>query len=355
MTHEAERNPAPELLVRREGALGRLTLNRPEALGALTLGMCEAMTAALLEWRDDPAVERVAVDHAGRGFCAGGDIRFLADSAAQGGEGAFRFFHTEYRLDHLMEVYPKPIVALMDGVTMGGGVGLSLPARYRVATERTRFAMPETGIGLFPDVGGGWHLPRLPGRVGLWMVLTGARLGPADCRRIGVANHYVGSANLDLLKAALAKPGADIDAALAEVAGDAGSAPIEDQIGAIDAFFAEESVEAIVTALEADGTGWAKTQLAAMAPKCPLSAKVSFRQIAQLRPRTFADDMVIEYRLARRIVMRPDFTEGVRAVIVEKDNAPVWSPSTSEGVTEALVDEMFAPLPAGEEWTPLPA
>ena len=344
-----------ELLVRRDGALGRLTLNRPEALGALTLGMCEAMTVALLAWRNDPAVERVVIDHEGRGFCAGGDIRFLADSAAQGGEGAFRFFHTEYRLNHLLTVYPKPIVALMDGVTMGGGVGISLPARYRVATERTRFAMPETGIGLFPDVGGGWWLPRLPGRVGLWVVLTGARLGPADCRRIGVANRYVESASLEALKAALARPGADIDAALAEVAADAGAAPITAQIPAIDAFFAEESVEAIVTALSADGTDWAKGQLAAMAPKCPLSAKVSFRQIAQLKPRTFAEDMVTEYRLARRIVMRPDFTEGVRAVIVDKDNAPVWRPASLAGVSEALVDEMFAPLPADEEWTPLEA
>ena len=157
-----------ELIVRREGPLGRLMLNRPEALGALTTGMCEAMIAALLAWRGDPAVAAVLIDHAGdRGFCAGGDIRTLADSAAGDGLEALRFFHTEYRLDHLISAYPKPVATVMDGIVMGGGVGISLPARYRIATERTRFAMPETGIGLFPDVGAGWFLPQLPGRTGL--------------------------------------------------------------------------------------------------------------------------------------------------------------------------------------------
>jgi enoyl-CoA hydratase len=227
-----------------------------------------------------------------------------------------------------------------------------MPARYRIATERTRFAMPETGIGLFPDVGGGWHLPRLPGHVGLWVVLTGARLGPADCRRVGIASHYVESGRLQALKAALAE-GADIDAALADVAADPGAAPIEGQLPAIDAIFGEEGGEAIVSALEADATPWAREQLAAMAPKCPASAKASLRLLAG-RPASFAADMVVEYRLARRIVMRPDFREGVRAVIVEKDNRPVWSPDRLEAVTEAMLDEIFAPLAPDEEWTPLP-
>jgi enoyl-CoA hydratase len=315
--------------------------------------MCEAMIAALMAWREDDGVAAVLVDHEGRGFCAGGDIRALAESAAGDGQAAFRFFHTEYRLNHLLMVYPKPIVVVMDGVTMGGGVGLAAPARYRIATERTRFAMPETGIGLFPDVGGGWHLPRLPGHVGLWVVLTGARLGPADCRRIGVANCYVESARLATLTAALADADADIDAVLADHAGDPGQAPIEAQLPAIDAFFGEAGVEAIVAALETDGTAWSREQLAAMAPKCPMSAKVSHRLLAG-RPASFAADMVVEYRLARRVVMRPDFREGVRAVIVEKDNRPLWSPARLDDVTEAMLDEIFAPLPPGGEWTPLP-
>src|SRR5262249_33543416 len=143
---------ASELIVSREGGLGRLTLNRPDALGALTTGMCEEMIAALLAWRGDAAVKAVLIDHAGRGFCAGGDIRALPDSAAGDGVASRRFFHTEYQLDHLISVFEKPVITVMDGTVMGGGVGISLPADYRIATERTRFAMPETGIGLFPDV-----------------------------------------------------------------------------------------------------------------------------------------------------------------------------------------------------------
>jgi enoyl-CoA hydratase len=343
-----------ELLVRREGALGRLTLNRPEALGALTLGMCEIMTAALVGWRGDPAIETVLIDHQGaRGFCAGGDIRMLAESGARDGVAARHFFHTEYRLNHLLSIYEKPIVVLMDGVTMGGGVGLALPARYRVATERTRFAMPETGIGLFPDVGGGWWLPRLPDRAGLWVVLTGARLATADCLHLGIATHAVDSAALGPLRRALAKPGADVGAVLAACAGDPGPAPIEPLLPYLAGIFGRGSLEAIVSVLERDGGDWAKAQLAAMAAKCPASAKVSFRLLSQERPASLAENLVTEYRLASRLVMRHDFLEGVRAVIVDKDNRPSWRPASLAEMTDALVDEIFAPLPAGEEWTPL--
>ena len=165
----------PELIAARDGRIGRLTLNRPQALGALTTGMCVAMIAALREWREDGGIEAVMIDHAGeRGFCAGGDIRMLAQSAASDGRAAREFFHTEYRMNHLLSVYPKPVIVVMDGTVMGGGVGISLPARYRIATERTSFAMPETGIGLFPDVGAGWHLPKLHGRAGLWIALSPA-------------------------------------------------------------------------------------------------------------------------------------------------------------------------------------
>ena len=174
------------VLVTLEGRVGRLTLNRPEALHALTLGMCQIMTDALRVWREDETVEMVLLDHTGpRGFCAGGDIRMLAESGAGDGAEARAFFHLEYRLNHLLMDYPKPVVALMDGVVMGGGVGIALPARYRVATERTTFAMPETGIGLFPDVGGGWHLPRLAGQTGYWLALTGARLKAAAVASLG--------------------------------------------------------------------------------------------------------------------------------------------------------------------------
>jgi enoyl-CoA hydratase len=346
---------APELIVRREGGVGRLTLNRPGALGALTLGMCQAMTAALLEWRGDASVRAVLIDHEGpRGFCAGGDIRMLADSAAVGGAAAFEFFHTEYRLNHLLEVYETPIVTFMDGVTMGGGVGISLPADYRVATERTRLAMPETGIGLFPDVGAGWFMPKLHGRSAVWMVLTGARLATADCELLGLATDVVASEKLPEIKAAIVREPEAIERILTEFEVDPGRAPIAEHRDEIDRLFAGDSVEAIAAALKAGGSDWATAQLEAMAPKSPISAKVSFRLLAGMHPATMAEDMVTEYRIARRQVMTHDFAEGVRAVIVDKDNKPAWAPASLEGVTEAMVDATFAPLPPDEEWTPLP-
>jgi enoyl-CoA hydratase len=344
-----------ELIVRREGGVGRLTLNRPQALGALTLSMCEAMTAALLEWRDDAGVEAVLIDHAGeRGFCAGGDIRWLAESGAGDGSAARRFFHAEYRLNHLLSVYEKPIVTFMDGVTMGGGVGIALPSRYRVATERTRLAMPETGIGLFPDVGAGWWLPQLHGRTGLWMVLTGARLGAADCELLGLATDIIPAGQVETVKAAVVREPAAIERILTEYEADAGHPPVADHRDEIDRLFAGETLEDVVAALEADGSEWALMQLVAMRPKSPMSAKVSFRLIGQLKPASMADDLVTEYRLASRIVRSHDFLEGVRAVIVDKDNRPAWDPATNAGMTDAMVDELFAPLPADEEWTPLP-
>jgi enoyl-CoA hydratase len=345
---------AAELIARREGAVGRLTLNRPEALGALTTGMCEAMIAALLDWRHDPAVQAVIIDHAGpRGFCAGGDIRMLAESGAGDGAQARAFFHTEYRLNHLLSVYPKPVVTVMDGVTMGGGVGLAMPSAWRVATERTRFAMPETGIGLFPDVGGGWFLPRMPGRTGLWVVLTGARLGAADCALLGIATHVVASEQLADLKAAIAREPAAIATLLTAFAADPGPASVSAQLSDIDRVFAGDSVEAIVAALQADGGAWALAQLAAMRPKSPLSSKVSYRQLAGgAELATFADEMTVEYRLASRFVMTPNFHEGVRAVIVDKDNNPAWRPASLAEVSDAMLDEIFAALP--DEWTPLP-
>ncbi|RYG00231.1 MAG: enoyl-CoA hydratase/isomerase family protein, partial [Caulobacteraceae bacterium] len=193
-----------DVLTRIEGRVGRITLNRPQALHALTTDMCQVMTEVLLAWREDPAVELVLLDHAGeRGFCAGGDIRMLAESGAGDGKAAREFFFIEYRLNHLLFEYPKPVAVIMDGITMGGGVGLAMPARYRVATEKTTFAMPETGIGLFPDVGGGWFLPRMPGHIGLWLALTAARIKAADCELVGVATDFVESVKIAELKAAI--------------------------------------------------------------------------------------------------------------------------------------------------------
>jgi enoyl-CoA hydratase len=343
------------ILARIEGGFGRLTLNRPSALHALNLQMCELMLAALVRWRDDPAVSAVMIEHTGeRGFCAGGDIRQIAESGRGDGAWAQTFFLAEYRLNHLLFVYPKPVVAIMDGVTMGGGVGLSAPARYRIATDKTTFAMPETGIGLFPDVGGGWFLPRLPGESGLWLGLTGARLKAADCLFLGVATHYANALDLPRLKAALIDQPDQIDAVLTTFMADPGPAPIAEVQGDIDRLFDGDSVEAIVSALEADESPWAGAQLAGLKLKSPQALKVTYRELREGRRRErFADEMAAEYRLAVRVCRLPDFQEGVRAVIIDKDNAPRWSPATLAGLDDAGLDSLFAPLPAAEEWTPI--
>src|SRR5690349_23453530 len=198
-----------DVLITTEQRVGRIRLNRPKAIHALTTRMCEVMSEALLHWLTDDSVSVILIDHAeGRGFCAGGDVVMLARSGNTDAEEAKRFFFAEYRLNHLLFTYPKPTVAIMDGITMGGGVGISLPCDYRIATENTRLAMPETGIGLFPDVGGGWYLPRLPGRVGEFMALTGARLDGAECQYLGLATHYVEQSSLeDLVDRILKTPG----------------------------------------------------------------------------------------------------------------------------------------------------
>ena len=344
-----------EVLTRVESGVGRITLNRPKALHALNRGMCETMTRALLTWRGDEAVNSVLIDHAGeRGFCAGGDIRMIAASGAGDASEAKAFFKVEYRLNHLMFEYPKPITAIVDGIVMGGGVGISEPADVRIATERTTYAMPETGIGLFPDVGGGWFLPRLPGQTGIWLALTGARLKAADTVFLGIHSHYLPSDALEAFRAVLAAdPAHPVDVADGFEA-DPGEAPVEAHLTAIDRLFAFDTVEEIFAALRADGSDWALSQLATLKTKSPQSLKVTLRQLrlgATLS--SFAENMAMEYRLGGRIVRTHDFQEGVRAVVVDKDNMPNWSPANLSAIDDADLEALFAPLPAGEAWTPL--
>jgi enoyl-CoA hydratase len=350
----------PEVLIRVEGAVGRITLNRPGALHALTTNMCILITEALVTWLDNSIVKLVMIDHSGeRGFCAGGDIRMLAESGAGDGAAAREFFFAEYRLNSLLHDYPKPLIAIMDGVTMGGGVGLSRPCRFRVATERTTFAMPETGIGLFPDVGGGWYLSRMSDHIGLWLALTGARIKAADCELTCLATDYVESARIPDLKAAIIADPAAVETLLTEFEGDPGRPPLAAHQDEIARLFAGDSVEAIVAALQAacleEGGGeWAKDQLKVLATKSPQTMKVAFRQLRLGHDmKKFADNMAMEYRIGARVVQRHDFLEGVRAVIVDKDNAPKWDPPTLEGVTSSMLDAIFAPLPSEQEWTPL--
>ncbi|HSQ95585.1 MAG TPA: enoyl-CoA hydratase/isomerase family protein [Croceibacterium sp.] len=347
-----------EVHLHTHGRAGHVSLARPKALHALTQGMCEAMSEALLGWRADPAIEAVLIDHAeGRGFCAGGDVALVRRSALEDGGSAGRaFFFAEYRLNHLLFTYPKPVVAFMDGVTMGGGVGISQPAKYRVATENTLFAMPEGAIGLFPDVGAGWYLPRLKGRTGAFMALTGARLDGAECLWAGLATHYLPSERLAAAKARIAEAPGQIAAILDDLSVGPPGARIAGNAEKIDRLFAAETLEHIVAALEAEPSEWAAKELKAVVTKCPATAKVALRELAEsARRRDFADEMRVEYRLAARMMLRPDFTEGVRAVLIDKDNAPRWNPATVEGVTGEMLDEIFAPLSEDQEWSPFPA
>jgi enoyl-CoA hydratase len=346
-----------DVRVRIEGHAGLISLNRPGAIHALTLPMVHAMTEALLKWKDDDAVKCIIIDHAeGRGFCAGGDIAFLRNSALNdNGESGRKFFHDEYQLNHLLFTYPKPVVAFMDGITMGGGVGISQPARFRVATENTRFAMPETGIGLFPDVGGGWYLSRLEGRVGQFLALTGARLDGAECLELGLATHYLPAEMLAEATARIAQEDVErIDGLLGTLSAKAPEARIVGNLFDINRHFASDRYEDILASLEADNSDWAMKELATLRTKSPQTCKVALRQLATSAGlEDFAANMVMEYRIGSRVLTRPDFAEGVRAVIVDKDNDPKWNPATAEGVSEELLDAIFSPLPPQEEWKPL--
>lgn len=350
-----------EVIIARDGLAGRISLNRPQALHALTPDMCEAMSAALRDWAHDDSVRTVIIDHKvdptgdpkrNRGFCAGGDIALLRRSAQEdAGASARAFFHAEYRLNHQLFTYPKPIVAFMDGITMGGGVGISQPARWRVATANTRFAMPETGIGLFPDVGGGWYLSRLQKGLGEYLAATGARLDGADCVWAGLATHYLDVGALDVAKARLCA--GDAAETVLDALGTAPPpAPLAGHAADIARHFSTTDLDVIRESLAADPAPWAQAEIAVLASKCPTSIVVSLRELAESRKlNDFADEMRLEYRLASRMILRPDFAEGVRAVIVEKDNAPKWQPADPAQVSLGEIEAIFAPLAA--EWTPL--
>lgn len=344
-----------DVLISVEGGVGRIRLNRPKAIHALTTRMCEVMSEALLKWRADPGVRAVIIDHAeGRGFCAGGDVVMLWRSGGGDAEDAKHFFFAEYRLNHLLFTFPKPTIAIMDGITMGGGVGISLPCKFRIATENTRFAMPETSIGLFPDVGGGWYLPRLPGRVGEFMALTGARLDGAECHYLGLATHYVPQATLpELVERITTSP--RLNGAIGNFAVTPPDAKIADNMPVIARCFASYRLEEVIGALKADESEWAATELATLGTKSPLSCKVSLRLMEEGASRaSFEDEMRAEYALAGRVVRTHDFHEGVRALLIDKDNQPQWDPATPEEVDQEMLDVLFAPLHGHEAWTPFP-
>ena len=343
-----------DILFERRGAAGLVTLNRPAALNAVTHGMVLAFRAQLDAWAKDDAITRVVIQAAGeRAFSVGGDIRALYDLGRAGKRDAMlQFWRDEYPLNAVIKNYRKPYVALIDGMVMGGGVGVSLHGSHRVAGDRFQFAMPEVGIGFFPDVGATWFLPRLPGKLGAYAGLTGARFSGADALDAGLATHRVPSARFPALIEALCGT-LSVDAALAAFAEPAGEGPIKARRAAIDRQFAGGSVEAILLALDHEAAGgaeaeWAATTAATMRTKSPLSLKIALEQVRRGGGLDFAACMRTEFRIVSRIVEGHDFYEGVRAVIVDKDNKPRWQPATLAEVGETQVERHFAPLAAGE-------
>ena len=331
------------------GRAGFVTLNRPQALNALTLAMIEAMDARLAAWASDPAVDVVVLRGEGeRAFCAGGDVRAIWRAGQEGDPLTRDFFRAEYRLNRRIKVYRKPYVALIDGITMGGGVGVSVHGSHRVATERTVFAMPETRIGFFPDVGASHVLPRLPGKLGLYLGLTGARLRAADALYAGIATHYVDSARLPELDAALAEAGRDVGPVLAVFAGDAGKAGLPGRRAAIDRCFAGTTVEGVIGALTDEGGVWADGVLKDLAAASPTSLKITAEELRRGARLQFDACMTMEYRLSQACLARHDFYDGIRAAVIDKDNAPDWQPATLAGVSAELVAAHFAPPPDGD-------
>ena len=335
-----------EVLVRREGRAGRLTLNRPAALNALTHDICLATEAALTEWRDDPSVALVILDAVGdRAFCAGGDIAQVTRAGREGNFAAGRdFWRDEYRMNLMLSRYPKPIVSFMQGFVMGGGVGYGCHVSHRVVGESTQMAMPECGIGLIPDVGGTYLLGRAPGQLGLYLALTAARMGPGDAIAAGFADAFVPEAEWEGVKAALCDTGEP--AALPRHARP--EAPLAQARDQIDRLFSGADIPAIMAALEADPGALAQSALKALRRNSPLSMASS---LAMLRPApaTLAEALRQEFRWTWRAMTLGDFIEGVRAQILDKDRNPRWQHAAPGDVTEAQVQAMLAPLGA-DEW-----
>jgi enoyl-CoA hydratase/carnithine racemase len=352
---------ADEILLGRTGGLATLTINRPQALNALTLENYRRFAPALRGWAADPSVHAVVVRGAGeRAFCAGGDVRAVYE-AGRGISGdpdlPAVFFREEYELIRCIHRFPKPYIAVIDGITMGGGAGISVNGGYRIATERTLFAMPETAIGLFPDVGATRFLNRCPGQVGRYLGLTGTRLGAADALYCGLATHFVPHDRIaelvEKLGGAAGGAGDDrslIDAMLGEFAEKPGSAPLQALRPVVDRCFAGDSVEAILDALAAEAAaglahaGWAAETRAGLPTKSPTSLKLTLRQLTIGRDYDLEAALALEYRMTQHVMAAHDFYEGVRAALIDKDQAPLWQPPTLAEVGDDMIDAYFAPI-----------
>ncbi|HUN42490.1 MAG TPA: enoyl-CoA hydratase/isomerase family protein [Acetobacteraceae bacterium] len=328
------------VIARRDGRAGRIVLNRPRALNALDLEMIRALTHALAGWQDDPHVHVVVIEAAGeRAFCAGGDIIALRDAQLGGNRAvADAFFREEYALNLMIARYPKPYVALIDGICMGGGIGVSVHAPYRVATEHAMFAMPETGIGFFPDIGATYFLPRLPGRIGFYMGLSGARMQGADAVHAALATHFCPRAQLGALAQALAADGAG---ALAEFAVPLPAFSLAAARAALDRCFGAETVPDIVQRLTSERGDWARRTLEMLHRASPSALCFTLKALQRGADLTLPQALDAEFALTRTTMAYPDFAEGVRAMVVDKDRKPYWQPARIEEVDPAVIQAMF--------------
>jgi enoyl-CoA hydratase/carnithine racemase len=341
----------PEILFERRGAAGLVTLNRPQALNAVTLIMVRALRQQLDSWRDDPSVTRVVIMGAGgRAFSAGGDLRQVYELGRSGRQDeALIYWREEYALNDVIKHYPKPYVALLDGIVMGGGVGVSVHGSHRIAGDKFLFAMPEVGIGFFPDVGATWFLPRMPGEFGTFSAVTGERLGSADAVSSGIATHRVGSADIPKLIDALCEA-SPIDQVVAAHAGTPEAGPVTARRAVIDRMFGADAIETILSNLDREAkTGqpdaqWAEATAATIRSRSPTSVKLALAQVRWGRERSFAECMRAEFRIVSRIVHDHDFYEGVRALIIDKDNQPRWRPATLAEVTDKDIERHFLPV-----------
>jgi len=333
-----------EIIFDERGKAGLIMLNRPKAFNALTANMIAQMQDMLEHWQNLKEISHVIIEAApGKAFCSGGDIRIIYELGRAKDPKAQEFFQGEYRLDATIKNFKKPYIALMDGITMGGGVGVSLLGSVRVATENFLFAMPETGIGLFPDVGGSYFLPRCPGELGMYLGLTGARLKAADALYAGLIDYYVPATKLNDLKEALLN--SDHPAAIVKkFAENPGKPPLEQHREMIDELFAGETLEEIIANLAQDGSDWAKETLGIIAKKSPTSLKITFHQLRVGADLSFNDCMMREYRMTSRILQGHDFFEGIRATVIDKDMMPKWQPSGLAEVSDQDVAAYFEPL-----------
>jgi enoyl-CoA hydratase len=344
------------LLTEVRGRVGFITLNRPKALNALNLEMVRGLTQVLLAWQHDEAIVAVAIRGSSKqgnfgGFCAGGDIRYFHQAALAGDPSLEDFFTEEYALNHLIHSYPKPYVAFMDGIVMGGGMGISQGTRYRLVTDNTKMAMPETHIGLFPDVGGGYFLSRCPGRTGEWLALTGAVLNAAGALELGLADHCLNAATLEAAWAALS--GVESTTSLTDWVKQFSavpSAPSALERDSIERVFSLPNASAIVAALEAAPDAWSGQTAATLRHRSPLMLHVVLEQVRRARTMGLADDLRMERDMVRhcfytahlgRSGVRSETVEGIRALAVDKDHQPRWNPVRVEDVTPEMVEPFF--------------